>query len=620
MTPIRPLVTSLVGALLASVSLLASPVQAQSAAPTPLSAPVPHAAYLDRLPQDETVYFMMVDRFANGDPSNDRAHTPGGPMQNGFDPTRQNFYLGGDLKGVEQKLDYIQHLGATAIWLSPIFRNKWVEGTGEHASSGNHGYWILDFTAVDPHFGTRAEFKHLVDAAHGLGMKVYMDIVVNHTADVIKYKECARPLNCPYRSEADYPYTRKGGVNGPAINPGFTGVDGPANQTAENFARLTRPDYAYTPYLPAGTEHLKTPDWLNDIRLYHNRGNLDATVEGTTAGDFSGLDDIMTENPKVVQGFIKIFQQWIADFHIDGYRIDTERHVNPEFWQAFTPAMLDFAHAQGIPNFHMWGEVFDPDPAVLARHTRVDAIPAVLDVAFQSAAEKVISGKAGPNVLEKLFFADPDYAGGAAGAMRLPTFLGNHDMGRLAYLLKKDQPTLTRDELTRRVILGHALMSFSRGFPVVYYGDEQGLAGKGGDSWSRQTLFASQVPNYRDEQPLGEAQAGGDHFDEANPIYHAVQDMLALRNAHPALRRGEQQVRLAETKPGLYAFTRTLAADGQYLIVLNTGLTPRISQVSVDADLVRWTSLHGACPALISAPGSLQVQVPALDYVVCSSR
>ncbi len=131
---------------------------------------------------------------------------------------------GGDLKGLIARLDYIQGLGATAVWVAPIFRNKPVQGKPGDESAGYHGYWVTDFTAVDPHFGTEAEFSALVDAAHARGMKVYMDIIANHTADVISYAECPSG-GCAYRSRADYPYQRRAS-DGAAINPGFAGDRG----------------------------------------------------------------------------------------------------------------------------------------------------------------------------------------------------------------------------------------------------------------------------------------------------------------------------------------------------------------------------------------------------------
>jgi hypothetical protein len=136
--------------------------------------------YRERLPQDEVIYFLLPDRFENGDPANDRGGLRGGRLQTGFDPVAKGFFHGGDLQGVLARLDYIQQLGATALWLAPIFTNKPVQGAPGHETAGYHGYWITDFTRVDPHFGTGDDLRALVDAAHKRGLKVYLDIVVNH--------------------------------------------------------------------------------------------------------------------------------------------------------------------------------------------------------------------------------------------------------------------------------------------------------------------------------------------------------------------------------------------------------------------------------------------------------
>ena len=83
------------------------------------------------------------------------------------------------------RLDYIKGLGTTAIWMAPIFKNQPVQGKGDDVSAGYHGYWITDFTQVDPHFGTNADLERLIDKAHAKGMKVFFDVITNHTADVI---------------------------------------------------------------------------------------------------------------------------------------------------------------------------------------------------------------------------------------------------------------------------------------------------------------------------------------------------------------------------------------------------------------------------------------------------
>ncbi|HPU15338.1 MAG TPA: alpha-amylase family glycosyl hydrolase, partial [Polymorphobacter sp.] len=388
------------------------------------------ADYRARLPQDETIYFVLPDRFENGDRANDRGGLTGGRLVTGYDPTHKGFYHGGDLKGLTARLAYLQDMGITAIWLAPVFRNKAVQGAPGKESAGYHGYWVTDFTQVDPHFGSEADMAALVAAAHARGMKVYLDIIANHTADVIKYRECPRN-DCVYRSRADYPYQARGGVRGAAINAGFAG-DRDVHQTAANFAHLTSPDFAYTPYIPAGEAAVKVPVWLNDPIYYHNRGDSTFNGESSTMGDFSGLDDLYTENPRVVAGFIEIFGNWIDRFKIDGYRIDTAQHVNPEFWAAFAPAMIARAKANGIEHFAIFGEVAtgDMDPGRLARHTRVDKLPTVLDFAFRAAVAGTAGGTAPTSLLWRLFADDALYEGGTATAMQLPTFLGNHDDGR----------------------------------------------------------------------------------------------------------------------------------------------------------------------------------------------
>ncbi|MES1199055.1 MAG: alpha-amylase family glycosyl hydrolase [Pseudomonadota bacterium] len=576
------------------------------------------AAAPDRGPQDEVIYFVLPDRFENGDPRNDRGHIRGGRLQTGFDPTSKGFYHGGDLAGLTRQLDYIQGLGVTAVWVAPIFRNKAVQGRPGDESAGYHGYWVTDFTDVNPHFGTRAEFRAFVNAAHARGLRVYMDIITNHTADVIQYRGCGYQA-CPYRGVADYPATRQGGVNGAAINAGFLGDD---HQDAANFARLTNPNYAYDVYVPPGEEHVKKPDWLNDPIYYHNRGNSTFRGESSTYGDFSGLDDLYTENPRVVQGFIDIYGAWIDDFGVDGFRIDTARHVNPEFWQAFAPAMIARARAHGNNHFHIFGEVFDSDPAHLAQHTRIDHLPAVLDFGFQSAAYQAIAKADGATeVFDTLYRNDALYEGGADAAMQLPTFLGNHDMGRFAGFVLHENPGISDAELLARVSLAHVLMLLTRGAPVIYYGDEQGFTGDGGDQDARQDMFATQVRTYMDDRIVGSSALSGNgrHFDRTAALYRAIAEAAALRTATPALRRGRQVSRTYGEHAGLFAFSRLLG-NTEVLVAINTSRAPVSGNVVVEAQSAQWRALHGACANAAAAPSSFAVQVPALDYIVCISE
>jgi neopullulanase len=571
-----------------------------------------------RGPEQEVVYFVLPDRFENGDPKNDKGGLKGDRLVTGFDPAAKGFYHGGDLKGLTAKLDYIQGLGATAIWFAPIFKNKPVQGPKGDESAGYHGYWVTDFTQVDPHFGTAAEFKAFVDAAHARGMKVYMDIIANHTADVIQYREGG---NYSYRSKADYPFSRRGGLGGAAINPGFAG-DHVAS--AENWARLTDPSFAYTPYVPAGEEHAKVPDWLNDPRYYHNRGNSNWVGESALYGDFVGLDDLATEHPRVVAGFIEIYGSWIDRFGIDGFRIDTAKHVNPEFWQAFVPAMLARANAKGIPNFHIFGEVAtqDIDPALLARWTRIAGLPANLDMAFASAVVQATSGKIGTDQLARLFEDDALYQGGEQAALQLPTFLGNHDFGRYAMFVKQLNPGIGEEELLDRVMLGQAMLLTLRGVPVIYYGDEQGFVSDGNDQLAREDMFPSKVAVYNDNDLLGTAATTATaNFDTSHPLYKLIATLAQVRRSTPALTGGLTKIRAMADKPGLFVVSRFDPVTGKEVVLaFNTGKNPVTANVAIDPRSLTFSPLAGQCALTAAAPGTVTLSLAGFGYAVCAAK
>jgi len=579
--------------------------------------------YRTRLPQDEVIYFVLPDRFENGDPSNDRGGLTGDRLKTGFDPTSKAFFNGGDFKGLTSRLGYIQGLGATAVWVGPVFKNKPVQGSPGHESAGYHGYWITDFMHVDPHFGTDADFKAFVDSAHARGMKVYMDIVVNHTADVIQYKECQglAPGQCRYRSIADYPYQRLGGIGGKPINPGFAGEQ---DESAANFAKLTDPNYAYTVFVPPAERNVKVPAWLNNPIYYHNRGDSTFRDESKTMGDFGGLDDLFTENPRVVRGMIDIYESWIDKYHVDGFRIDTAQHVNPELWQQFVPAILARARADGIPHFHIFGEAAmdNMDPAHTAVHTRVDKFPSMLDFSFMWGILDVVQKGAPTDELATLFEGDALYQGGPEAALQLPTFIGNHDAGRFGAFAMRNLPNASPDELLKRDMLAHAMLLTLRGVPTIYYGDEQGFTGHGGDQDSRQDMFPSRVASYNDNKLIGtKATTAQSNFDPTHPLYREISKLAHIRTSHRALTRGLQVIRYAGDKPGLFAVSRFDPDNGREMLLLfNTSTAPIRQQVRVDTRSARFEALAGECPLSASAPGSVAIELPPLGYAVCDAR
>lgn len=585
------------------------------------SLPAPAAAEdaRSRPVSDDIIYFVLPDRFENGDRSNDRGGLKGDRLATGYDPTAKGFYHGGDLAGLTRRLDYIEGLGATAIWFAPIFRNKPVQGPKGDESAGYHGYWVTDFTSVDPHFGSNAEFKAFVDAAHARGMKVYMDIITNHTADVIQYRD-GDASSYRYRSLADYPFARRGGVDGPAINPGFAGDRDPS---PDNWSKLVDPSFAYQPFVPKGEEHSKAPAWLNDPVYYHNRGNSDWVGESALYGDFAGLDDLATENPEVIKGFIEIYGRWIDEFGIDGFRIDTAKHVNPEFWQAFVPAMQARARARGIPNFHIFGEIYIDalDPGALAAYTHSAGLPAVLDFAFARAAIDAASGTKGTDQFARLFDGDILYKGGARAALTLPTFLGNHDMGRVATFVKQANPEADEAELLARVKLAHSMLLTLRGIPTIYYGDEQGFLSDGNDQLAREDMFASKVAVYNDNDLVGSnATTATANFDASHPLYRHIATLSAIRRHTPALMRGSTTVRAFSDKGGLLAVSRFDPDTGREVVLaFNTSATQLSANIAVDMKSRAFEALSGNCPAASAAPGTLAITVPAFGTLICQA-
>ncbi|WP_064741781.1 pullulanase-type alpha-1,6-glucosidase [Hamadaea tsunoensis] len=550
----------------------------------------------------EQFYFVLPDRFANGDKSNDKGGYAGDRLSTGYDPTDKGFYHGGDLQGVIDKLDYIQGLGTTAIWLAPVFKNKPVQGSGADASAGYHGYWITDFTQVDPHFGTNADLKRLVGKAHQRGMKIYLDVIVNHTADVLQYAE----NKYDYVDKKTTPYVDAAGHSFDDANY----ADG-----TQGFPKVDVNSGPYTPVFPtAADKTAKKPAWLNDPTMYHNRGNSTFAGESDTDGDFYGLDDLWTERPEVVAGMTKVYQDWIGSAGVDGFRIDTAKSVDMQFWPQFTRGITTYAAAHGKPNFFMFGEVYTSDATKTSAYVRQGKLPATLDFPFQAAAQSfVTNGNA--QALSDMYASDALYASGNTDANALPTFLGNHDMGRVGGFIEKsgvDASTyLDRDKLA------HELMFLTRGQPVVYSGDEQGFTGPGGDKDARQDMFASLVADYLDDDLIGTDRTHAvDNYDPNHPLYRTIAALGALRAQEPGLATGTQTTRYSGD--GVFAFSRIDAAQRtEYVVAANSSTTAKTVTIQ--------TSSHGAFAQLYptagsgpdtDADGKITVTVPALSTVV----
>ncbi|MEU3478843.1 pullulanase-type alpha-1,6-glucosidase [Streptomyces sp. NPDC033754] len=590
MTPKRTAV-----ALAAALCAALVPAVPAAAAPRPPAPPSDRALAAQPARQDltrEQFYFVLPDRFANGDTSNDRGGLTGSRTQTGFDPTDKGFYQGGDLKGLTQRLDYIKGLGTTAIWMAPIFKNRPVQGEGKDASAGYHGYWITDFTQVDPHFGTNEDLEKLIAAAHAKGMKVFFDVITNHTADTVDYAE----KKYGYRPKGAYPYLDE---------------DGRPFDDRDAIGEVDAGSFPYTPVEKANT---KVPAWLNDPTMYHNRGDSTWAGESAEYGDFVGLDDLWTERPEVVEGMKKIYEKWVRDFKIDGFRIDTVKHVDLDFWTEWATALDAYAKKRGREDFFMFGEVYSADTTVTSPYVTRGRLDATLDFPFQDAARAFASQGAGADRLAKVFAEDYRYTTDKANAYEQVTFLGNHDMGRIGTFLKQDNPNASDAELLRRARLANELMFLSRGNPVIYSGDEQGFTGAGGDKDARQPLFAAQAADYLDDDQLGTDRTHAtDAYDTKHPVYASVAELSRLTKAHPALRDGVQQERLAEGS--VYAFSRTDAKTRtEYLVATNSATTDKT--VTVPVDSADFRALYGGQGAVAGKDGKITVTVPALSSLV----
>ena len=599
---------------LAAIALVAAAGLATAAGGSGRAAPAPPVgAQLAALSRpllttsiaSQRIYFVMPDRYANGDPSNDRGGQSGSRVSTGYDPADDGWYHGGDLKGLtggcsdpKVGLRRVKDLGFTAVWIAPVLRQRWVQAS----SAAYHGYWGLDFTTVDPHLGTDADFAAFVDCAHSLGLKVYLDVVTNHTGDVVQLSGGSSYSDLPYKDCRGKPFnpTRyAGGKTFPCLN-------------LQSFPRM--------PILLPPDKAAKKPAWLNDVRRYHNRGDIDwssCDPRCSEQGDFFGLDDLFTEQPVVARGLADIYSGWIRRFKIDGFRVDTARHVDHAFFEVWVPRIRAAARAAGVKDFEIFGEAFITDSLELSAYMRYRALPNVIDFPLWDAAVRYVSGAAGARAVS-IRFQDDDYFNLPNGIAFTPTtFLGNHDVGRPARLIQ-NQFGAKDDELLRRTLLGYSLLYLVRGAPVVMSGDEVGMIGAGGDKQARQDMFPTQVRYWQQEERLAAGPiAAGSSFDvTGHPVGEHLRLLGSLRDTHPALSTGTSAIRLA--REGLLVLSRfDTAARREYVAAFNAAPTSARVTVPTATPAATWQPLLGtAAPTTSDTAGRLTLTVPPLTAVL----
>ncbi|MEB3283988.1 MAG: alpha-amylase family glycosyl hydrolase [Candidatus Sericytochromatia bacterium] len=399
--------------------------------------------------RDEVIYFVMTDRFHNGDPTNDYKVVKRDP----------HAYHGGDFAGLIQKLPYIRDLGATAIWITPVNDNR--DDALVDKYWGYHGYWIKDFNKVEEHLGDEATLKKLVDKAHGMGIKVMLDIVANHT-----------------------------GYGAPmAVDPKFR-------------------------------------DW------FHHNGNITNWDDQYQLEnhDIHGLPDFNTENPDVLSYMVDVWTRWAQRTGVDGYRVDTVKHVPKGFWAKFNTAVSTRTKS----DFLLLGEVLNGDAGYVGAYTREGRFDTVFDFPMYFTLREVFAeGKSMRRLGERL-----RQDGAYANAELLSTFVDNHDVPRF-------MSSAGGDERKLRMALSFILTA--RGIPCLYYGTENAMSGKS------------------EEENRADMQFG------ANPrLNKFVRTLTSLRKELAPLRRGRMLEMWQDDD--VYAFSRlngTARSAEEVIVALN---------------------------------------------------
>jgi len=443
-----------------AVVSLAACAGSRAAGRAAAAAPAPATVVPQRDWSDAVLYFAIVDRWADGELSNDGK----------VDRAAKGAFHGGDLAGLRRHLDEIAGLGATAIWITPVVKN--VDGPVFGAGFPDwayHGYWADDFTVPDPRFGSEAELRALVDDCHRRGMKVLLDVVYNH---------------------AGY-----------------------------------------------GTHYLSDP---------RTKGWLRSEETGTCGNDdltqcVAGLPDFRTELPEVAEFLLDAQLGWAKRSGVDGFRLDTVKHVGHEFWQEHRRR----TRAEIGPGFFLLGEVWGGDAQVLDPWFAPDELDAGFDFSFQGSALGFVQGRGRAVAFDRYLASREKVRPGHL----LAHFLSSHDVPGALYQLGGDKALFR---------LAAVLQFTSAGVPVIYYGEEVGRIG--GD-W----------PENRSDMPWGGRDVlPGKGMPRDEALHADYRRLISIRRAHPALSRGVHERLVAEGDLLVFA-QRDAGSDDVVVVAINRG-------------------------------------------------
>jgi neopullulanase len=440
----------------------------------PIAARAPKLGKFQGLSQDDVMYLLMPDRFANGDPTNDEpAEAP-----SSHDRSKPRAYHGGDLRGIQNHLTYLKDLGVTTLWLTPIVKNG--------AAQDYHGYGAVDLYAVDPHLGALKDYQDLVIAAHQQGMKIFFDIVPNHVGP-------------------KHPW-----VSNPPLPDWFHGT---LQHHIDSFSPLKGSFYG-----KAGAEAVANDPFEALIDPHASMRMKRNLTEGWF---FGALPDTNTENPMVEEYLLQNSIWWAEISGLDGFRVDTFPYVGRKFWADWHAGLHRL-----YPRLTTVGEVFHPDPTVTSffvggvkRYDGIDSgLSTVFDFPMFFTLRDVLLRNAPVGRIADVLRHDTLYV---HPEMLVP-FFANHDVPRFAG---------GEGSSPAKLKLAFGLTLTLRGIPEIYYGDEIGMPG-GGDPDNRRDFPGGWTGDTND------AFTKSGRTREQQEIFSYVQVLLRLRREHAALRGG----------------------------------------------------------------------------------
>lgn len=495
--------------------------------------------------RDEIIYFLMTDRFSNGDSSNNQPF---------YNKANINYYHGGDLRGIINQIGYLRSLGVTAVWITPVVENVWRD---PHYTeyTGYHGYWAYDFTKLDPHLGPNNDYyQQFIDIMHDNGILVIQDIVVNHMGPLAYYEEGWTP---PYKNSG---YTRKFVDN----------------------------------YNSGHTELLKAP--FDKLEAFHNFGlinNYDDAIQ-CTKGDLYDLPDLNTEAEEVREALTDAYKNW-ASLGVDGFRIDTAKHVEMDFWEYFCPKIRA---AVGDKNFLQFGEAWLGSHSELANYVGSSRFDSVLNYDLYFVMRTVFGNSkdayhsnATKELTEELKRRD-SYSTASAGDL-LVNFIDNHDNNRFL--------TDANGSLDRLWLALTYLMT-TKGIPCIYYNTENNI--QGDTNTGRKDMPDFAVTNKR--------------------TFTLIRILAKIRKENVALRRGEIEVLKDSDSPGIFAFVRFNGDQSENVFVLlNTSgqainETINVSRYASEGAVLRniLYAEFGLVDSVTVANGAITMNVPAYSMKI----